>query len=97
MDEKLYDDLALALLYHMSWKEKSTPEGYSLSWKGFDSTLWTVSGIRAFCPETPETNPSPSRPRAANAPSGSSTDWMRPSEKTPTIFNPHSEITDAWY
>ena len=36
MDEKLYDDLALALLYHMFWKEKSTPEGYSLSWKGFD-------------------------------------------------------------
>lgn len=36
MDEKLYDDLALALLYYKSWKEKYAPEGYSWSWKGFD-------------------------------------------------------------
>lgn len=36
MDDRTYDDLALALMYAMSWKEKGTPEGYRRTWIGFD-------------------------------------------------------------
>lgn len=35
MDDETYDDLAIAMLYAMSWKEKYA-EGYAFSWKGFD-------------------------------------------------------------
>ena len=36
MDDRTYDDLALALMYAMSWKEKRTPDGYRRSWIGLD-------------------------------------------------------------
>lgn len=36
MDDRTYDDLALALMYAMSWKEQGTPEGYRRSWIGLD-------------------------------------------------------------
>lgn len=36
MDDRTYDDLALALMYAMSWKEKYAPEGFVRTWIGFD-------------------------------------------------------------
>lgn len=35
MDDETYDELALAMLYAESWRDKNTEEGYRFSWKGF--------------------------------------------------------------
>lgn len=108
MDDRTYDDLAMALMYAMSWKEQGTPEGYRRSWIGLDfDSLDRLedrglvsgrhgnksSGSRRKAPHVPNSSWRPSSPLHRALPPSPTPRFPMTTKK----INRRHEITRPWY